>query len=563
MFHVAIRRGARRAAIQVEVAAPESNAVVNRTEFDEVSGNFAPSVGSVTGVANGTIEYSLDRLVSAGGGTSIALDGSTAYVEYTHDSSLAVPYPSFNFYFQIDKLPTSSTKYVLFSKDRTNLPGGVSLEARIVGSTLRLTGYKRDGSGVPLAFNDALDAGVADLAVDVAYQVTMSTGEGVTRLYLDKIEVGSIPDDTGWEDNDERAVLGAYSGAFQDKLDGVLDRLDIGTGPYDAAQLAATPDAVTISHPDTQPPAETEFACATNTNISTAFKNQGTVFAQRSLGDGGNRTYDMRGSIGDHNYDSGSNTYDPNISVRFTTAHNGGCVFGGIIRDSYAFGIGNPRRYPSNSGSTTCVFWKNLALTNYTINGIRFYNIWDGPRVGQGAGATNGVFVKACWFTNVFDDMIENDNYGNDVSLEDCLCEKLFVLYSCRNPGTTDGSSKVETVRDCLCEIHEMYDSSYNNRQFQFFKLKSQSPRFDLFDNIFFVYKAGTGPGNGDPFHDLLFYNKLRNSSGNTIVWTGGGAYPFTMPSGFTVVTTLSTWTNAVSAWKTDHPYVERVPEDT
>lgn len=222
-----------------------SATLINELTFDEASGSFSPTAGVVGGTPNGTVEYSLDRLISAGGGSSIALNG-TSYIVLTHDASLAIAFPSFNYYFQVDELPPD--KVNILSKDRVDLPGGVSLEAVVVDGELRLTGYKRDRGGSARAFNDALAAGVATLQVNTAYQVIMSTGAGVTRLYLDKVEVGSIPDDTGWENNDQDLVLGAYSVAFQDKFDGVLDHFQIYTGPLTTAQLNATPDAVTITH---------------------------------------------------------------------------------------------------------------------------------------------------------------------------------------------------------------------------------------------------------------------------------------------------------------------------
>ena len=294
-------------------------------------------------------------------------------------------------------------------------------------------------------------------------------------------------------------------------------------------------------------------------------KSLGPVTTTRSCSVGGNARYDMTGTRIDFVYNATANSYAPSGAIRFTAAHNGGSLFGAAISNGYALAHGGPprsrRKYPKPNSSVG-VFFTNDTVSNFLIDGCRFHRCWDAIRFGQDSTVSN-VTIRQCWFSDTYDDMIENDNHRDGVLIEDCLSDRTFVAVSDRNKGTENHGDKILTMRNCLMQIGSMYVLTYTNPQFQFFKLNALSISFDLFDNIFHVpsvVDATNRKTEGDPFFDLKDRNKIRTSSGNQIVWGGGGAYPYSLPTGFTVTSTASVWTNARNAWLTNHSDVPRIP---
>ena len=80
------------------------------------------------------------------------------------------------------------------------------------------------------------------------------------------------------------------------------------------------------------------------------------------------------------------------------------------------------------------------------------------------------------------------------------------------------------------------------------------------------------GGATADPLGDyrsrigLSDLGKLDEVNNNVLVWNGTaqhGSYSSlwgSAPAGWTVTSNLSVWTNAVAAWKTAHPSVQRIP---
>jgi hypothetical protein len=90
----------------------------------------------------------------------------------------------------------------------------------------------------------------------------------------------------------------------------------------------------------------------------------------------------------------------------------------------------------------------------------------------------------------------------------------------------------------------------------------------DFVNNIFYVTQRCFGGQGGDPFHPVLTANKIRNSSGNTIIWRpASGAEPtnyadaFDVPPGCTVQQGsggTDLWNSRRATWLTEHPNVRR-----
>jgi hypothetical protein len=290
----------------------------------------------------------------------------------------------------------------------------------------------------------------------------------------------------------------------------------------------------------------------------------------RYLDVGGDAIYDLRGTTFDNQYfqgeppppaasSSGTDSYQPSKSVRFSAAHDGGGIFGGIFVNGYARVAGDNwgRRYPSNHGGQLFLS-DHQSIHNFTVEGCRFDHCWDPIRFGGTDVVNNRIF--RCWISRAFDDAIENDSYSS-FTVEDCLIESAYVFISERGSASTPIAGRVNLVKNSLVQVKGHYS---NHIHYQVYKLNSSSNLFTSINTIYWLDAGSYHNGHyGDPWLNLNVDvgNHAVNWSGNTIVWAGGGSYPsdWTVPPGTTVTTDTSVWTNAVAAWKAANPHVPRI----
>jgi hypothetical protein len=209
-----------------------------------------------------------------------------------------------------------------------------------------------------------------------------------------------------------------------------------------------------------------------------------------------------------------------------------------------------------NGSGNSCafVFGKSRA-PEFTVDGLRAHNVWDGIR--PQAKATDWR-IQNCWLSYVRDDAVENDNMQSG-TIDDCLFDGVFVGISCRNTGDADHSKNLVTMENSLMRLQPMpgpppkewYKPEHGHMSFT--KWSGGAPRLSLKNNIFMLEQV---PWNGK---DGLGFPKLQESENNVIVWLGKGDYPGEVQKGFKVVADRSVWDKARAAWIEAHPRVTRL----
>jgi hypothetical protein len=206
--------------------------------------------------------------------------------------------------------------------------------------------------------------------------------------------------------------------------------------------------------------------------------------------------------------------------------------------------------------------WQNTsAMQNFVLNEFRVDNGWDGPRPDGSPNFT----IQGCWFSNMHDDAVENDQY-NQGTIRDCLFDHVFSGVSCQNPGSSlDGSGRTVTL-DGVIFRNGVFCWNGHRGYGKILKWHSRAPKINLLNSTFILDRAPITRYGApfDPFKNIdygaTFQNKVVQSSGNRIVWTGSGSYPYPVPPGFTlVVQSASHGQSLVDTWVKNHPNVARI----
>lgn len=241
---------------------------------------------------------------------------------------------------------------------------------------------------------------------------------------------------------------------------------------------------------------------------------------------------------------------------------------GGSVLGTMDTTVGWKRMYfeGGNGNSAAFAFGKPSA-PNFTIDGLRAHNVWDGIRA---CNETQNFRIQNCWLSYVRDDAVEND-YRYSGTIDDCLFDGVFVGISAR-PGSgsspPDRSNEVITMTNSLMRLEILPGPPGKNYwkphdgHMGFTKWSAEgAPKLSLMNNIFMLEQL---PWNG--VSALQFPQgdpgKLADSENNIIVWLGEGKYPGEVQPGFKVVTDRSVWDNAKAKWIADHPRVARFPFD-
>jgi hypothetical protein len=248
------------------------------------------------------------------------------------------------------------------------------------------------------------------------------------------------------------------------------------------------------------------------------------------------------------------------------------CIRGGTVIGETPMEITWGKRYKKGNaaGISVGAFYGALT-TGPVVEGMRLHNMGDGIRAGS--KARDFVF-RGNWITASYDDCIENDGKSGGLA-EDNLLDGCFDAFSARNPNKRSVArvGEVWTIKDNLVRLAPVpgWPKKAQNKgpaHGQVFKWQKGSLPIRLINNIF-AFAEGARTQFGTVFDPLAFpgtrfqlseWNRyVLESSGNLIVWTGPGEYPFAVPPGFTVTTDEQVWQDAKEAWLARHPAVARI----
>jgi len=208
----------------------------------------------------------------------------------------------------------------------------------------------------------------------------------------------------------------------------------------------------------------------------------------------------------------------------------------------------------------------NINATNAVVDGIRIHNTGDGIQLYH----SQNFEVRNCWFSHIRDEPIENDGKRSG-TMEDCLVDGCYVFYSATMGKTiTDAPTNKMVIRNNIVSLQPMpgpYSKSVPDGDpnvlgaGKLFKINDQSPLMYLYDNVFVLQKGCRNYG------DVIEVagTRLKESSGNKVIWLGDGAFEAAMPSGFTLVTGAkgkAMWDSLKADWIERHPKVARIQGD-
>jgi hypothetical protein len=265
-------------------------------------------------------------------------------------------------------------------------------------------------------------------------------------------------------------------------------------------------------------------------------------------------------------YPKGRNLWPLRITGTTNTCIRGGAVIGDTPME-ITWGV----RYANGNAAGIDVGpWYGGLTTNTVVEGMRLHNTGDGIRIGSKA---RDFVLRGNWITASYDDCIEND--GKIAGLaEDNLLDGCFDVFSARNPDTIPRAGAVWTIKNNLARLAPVpgWPSKAPQKgpaHSGVFKWQSVSLPIRLINNVFVLaqgarnqygsfYDAFSIPGEA-AFQLTQWKKYVLESSGNVIVWLGGGAYPFAVPPGFKVTTDKGVWESAKKAWLARHPALARI----
>jgi hypothetical protein len=219
-------------------------------------------------------------------------------------------------------------------------------------------------------------------------------------------------------------------------------------------------------------------------------------------------------------------------------------------------------KHPNNTGI--------FAVGNALIYGMRFHNTHDAIRPAR--DPSKYWTVRNVWVSYNRDDCIENDWFAGGL-VDNSLFDGCYVFLSSRNTTTSNPApANTVTIQNSLIRLQDMpgpyghADSTVLGHG-PLFKYQSDSPNLVLKNNVFLMEEYVTTKSvvhSKSASFDLLGFqgSKLKECSGNVIVWTGPGSFPGNIPndpSCVTVTTDRTVWQNARDQWLVGHPDVMRI----
>lgn len=244
--------------------------------------------------------------------------------------------------------------------------------------------------------------------------------------------------------------------------------------------------------------------------------------------------------------------------IKLEGSTTGTCFVDGRIEDTRDFTTTPWSTWHDSYGMT-------IRHPQFTAVDLRVDNVGDGVAFTGGA---NDFRVVGTRMTRVHDDCIQNDSMRGGV-IEDSYLECYGGVSARGYSGYEyNGSGNTLTVKNTLMYAKSMPSTYLNNGlpgHIGWFKFSASNvgqgtpPLLNL-ENV--TLRVDTAPL---PNHELKLPPQYRDAANVwhdwpmtctnvTIVWTGAGAYPGTVPACATVTTDIGVWNTAVGAYDTDHP---------
>ncbi|HEY7480992.1 MAG TPA: Ig-like domain-containing protein [Gemmatimonadales bacterium] len=196
----------------------------------------------------------------------------------------------------------------------------------------------------------------------------------------------------------------------------------------------------------------------------------------------------------------------------------------------------------------------HLTGNTLIIEDVYAENVGDGIKWIE--ESTNNFTIRRVHLKDMKDDCVETD-WLRGGSISDVLFEGCYVFLGIRPRSSVslNGSGNTITV-DGAVVWHKHIRNGYNgepDNAGQIFKVDggtpSTSPRLRLRNIVLRVDPHPNTSGGGSPY-SLNPGGIVVESANNTLVWTGAGAYPEAVPSGWTLTRDKGVYDRAVAAWK-------------
>jgi hypothetical protein len=280
-------------------------------------------------------------------------------------------------------------------------------------------------------------------------------------------------------------------------------------------------------------------------------------------------------------------TLQQNYPISIRGGAQNACWVGGLVLGTNDPAAGWRETYDVANGSAFN-FGDGRSTEDFTLDGIRIDNVWDGIRP---RGHADGFHVKNVWVTGARDDCFENDHRQSGL-IEDSLFERCHMGISARpGKGGDDGAEagavshpaergtevdRVLEIRGTLISLGPHPEPNAKRSKYpwfkdpghgMFFKLGQGDLKLKLYDNVFMLEQY---PNNAKRTWGLPpehYADRLADCRGNVLVWLGEGDYPGPFhndrfPECWTVTTDRSVWERAKKDWIDRHPKVARLPGD-
>jgi hypothetical protein len=187
---------------------------------------------------------------------------------------------------------------------------------------------------------------------------------------------------------------------------------------------------------------------------------------------------------------------------------------------------------------------------SFRLEALRVFDYGDGASM-DGPEDANWT-LRNVYFKYMRDDCVEND-FVNSGTIENSLFDGCYAGISSRPyTATADGSNNVVVVKGSLFRLQDMDQGFLKPGHGGFFKWAATAPMIALYDNVF---RADSRSVENDAMAPPPA--KLKDCSGNVMIWLGSGPFPEPLPSCFRLLTGaagVEYWNQAVAAWKANHP---------
>ncbi len=232
------------------------------------------------------------------------------------------------------------------------------------------------------------------------------------------------------------------------------------------------------------------------------------------------------------------------------------CVIGGFVQGELADTVTWEQAHALHNGA--CLLY--IGTGSIDIHNLRCDDVEDGVRPEETTRNANNATlnIRGTYFTRVRDDCIENDFVIGGI-LADNLWEQCNTGVSERPP---EKASPFTSPKDESLTLDHMVMGLYLNHheagmgENVLFKWSPSANALVIKCSIFKVDAMSlNGPESMSFPATTVIDDRACPANPTTLVWLGGGSYPGWLPPGVRVVSTVETWSGAVTGWRCRHGY--------